>query len=53
MVSISNVGTVFLRDCVTFLHPQLGPTTGIVSKYFQKDSTADVNVQLDVLLDVK
>ena len=26
---------MFVRDCVTFLHPQLGPTVGIVVQFFQ------------------
>ena len=35
MISISNEVSVFVRDCVTFLHPQLGPTVGIVVQFFQ------------------
>ena len=27
---------VFLRDCVTFLHPQVGLATGIVVQFFLK-----------------
>ena len=32
MLSIAEEVHVFLKDCVTFLHPQLGPTTGIIAK---------------------
>ena len=36
MVSVSHDIPVFLRDCVTFLHPQVGLATGIVVQFFQK-----------------
>ena len=36
MVSIAEEVHVFLKDCVTFLHPQLGHTTGIVAKIYHR-----------------
>ena len=36
MVSVSHDIPVFLRDCVTFLHPQVGLATGIVVQFFLK-----------------
>ena len=36
MVSIAGVLHVFVKDCVTFLHPQLGPTRGIIDKIYHR-----------------
>ena len=36
MVSVSHDIPVFLRDCVTFLHPQVGLATGIIVQFFLK-----------------
>eukprot|EP00731_Ephydatia_muelleri_P038964 Em1013g2a len=52
MVSIAGVLHVFVKDCVTFLHPQLGPTRGIIDKiYHRKDLGTEVLVKVDTLLD--
>ena len=34
---------MFLKDCVTFLHAQLGPTTGVVSRIYHK---VQMNVEI-------
>ena len=34
---------MFLKDCVTFLHAQLGPTSGVFSRIYQK---VQMNVEI-------
>ncbi|KAL5463151.1 hypothetical protein EMCRGX_G032027 [Ephydatia muelleri] len=52
MDDVSHDIPVFLRDCVTFLHPQVGLATGIIVQFFLKDLSVDVHAKVDVLLNV-